>query len=225
MAQPPAEPALHLDWDRAVADLAGRGWTLLEDAVRSRQIDLLGAPDDSRWRLLEDEGVARQHGFGAYLAFETAPPAVRQVGSAIILGLSKAAQRLGLPDPSDFNEATWTRYPQQDGRITKHRDFPEYGGVIAVFTLRGSAIFRVFESDAEVVEWPTIPGHVVVLRGAGWPSGAHRCPPHAVDAPPEGERVIMTLRSNSNGPGSGHNSDVGQTSHTPSHEQSRRAAH
>jgi hypothetical protein len=75
-----------------------------------------------------------------------------------------------------FNEVSWTRYPAHQGRITRHRDFREYGGIIAVFTLQGSSIFRVYDSDIDAVEWQTKPGQLVLLRGEGWPFAGKRCP-------------------------------------------------
>jgi hypothetical protein len=209
MAYPPSEPAIHVAWDDAVGELADRGWSLADGAVSWPQVDQLGAGDGCRWNLLEDEGVARQHGFGTYLPFERTRPAVRRIGNEVAIGLSQAARRRGLPDLPGFNEVTWTRYPPQRGRITKHRDFAEYGGVIAVFTLQGSANFRVFNSETDAVEWRASPGQVVLLRGAGWPTDSHRCPPHEVDPPTSGERIIMTLRSNSQGPGAEYHHEVG----------------
>ena len=48
-----------------------------------------------------------------------------------------------------FNEVTWGRYPQGTGRITKHADPSEYGGVVAIFTLQGAATFRVLQRRSQ----------------------------------------------------------------------------
>src|SRR6202044_2858568 len=140
-------------WDRSVTDLADCGWSLVESAVGFGQIERLAAKDGSRWVLLEDEGVARQHGFGTYMPFDSAQPAVRQLGIDLVLGLSRAAERRQLPAVPEFNEVSWTRYPAHQGMITRHRDFREYGGIIAVITLQGSSVFRVYDSPIDAVEW------------------------------------------------------------------------
>lgn len=174
------------------------------DAVDRDLVEELADEDRRQWRLLGDEGVVRQHAFGSYLPLDSARSAVRRGGAALVAGLSGAAEQRGLPALPPFNEVTWGRYPQGTGRITKHADPTEYGGVIAIFTLRGAATFRVFDTDAEVVEWETGPGQLALLRGAGWPHEGSRCPLHEVDPPSSGERMIMTLRSNSAGAGAGY---------------------
>ena len=61
--------------------------------------------------------------------------------------------------------------------------------MIATFTLRGAATFRVFGPDGGAVEWETGAGQLALLRGSGWPDEASRCPLHEVDPPPSGERI------------------------------------
>ena len=104
-----------------------------------------------------------------------------------------------------FNEATWTRYPDQVGHITAHRDPPAYQGVIAVFTLIGTAVFRIWNDlDSTIDEWATMPGDVIVLQGKDWPRPGALCPRHEVEQPFDGDRLIMTLRFNSRGAGGGY---------------------
>ncbi len=131
-------------------------------------------------------------------------PAARAVGNDLVAGLSEAANRQGLPSVPGFNEATWSRWPVQTGRITAHRDPQEYGGIIAIFTLRGHAIFRAFDGENGSTDWETGPGQLAILRGAGWPRSDSRCPVHEVEPPMLEERMIMTLRFNSNGAGAGY---------------------
>jgi hypothetical protein len=83
---------------------------------------------------------------------DTARAAVRRVAERLVARLVDAAYKWDLPTLPSFNEVTWGRYLQGAGRITKHADPADYGGVIAIFTLRGAASFRVFGPDAEVVE-------------------------------------------------------------------------
>ncbi len=177
---------------------------MIPTAVGPELTERLGADDRRQWRLLGDEGMVRQHAYGSYLHIADALPAVRAVGDQVVGGLSAAARRRGLPAVPAFNEVTWSRYPPQAGRITAHRDPTEYAGIIAVFTLRGQAVFRTIDQDRKPTEWDTTPGQLVVLRGSGWPRNDSRCPVHEVEAPQTGERMIMTLRYNSGGAGTGY---------------------
>jgi hypothetical protein len=167
------------------------------DAIDSDLVEELADEERREWRLLGDEGVVSQHAFGSYLPLDTARAAVRRVAERLVAGLSDAAYKRDLPALPSFNEVTWGLYPQGTGRITKHADPADYGGVIAIFALLGAASFRVFGPDAEVVEWQTGPGQLGPLRGARWPHETSRCPRHEVDPPESGERMIVTLRSNS----------------------------
>lgn len=99
-----------------------------------------------------------------------------------------------------FNEVSWTHYPAAMGFITKHRDPPGAGGVIAIATLTGRATFRVW-ADSRSVSWQTTPGDVVLLRGHGWPRPGALCPVHEVEPPAEQDRMIMTFRHNRGGAG------------------------
>jgi hypothetical protein len=190
-----------IPWEQAVLDLRDRGWTRVACALGAEVVDQLAYDDTHRWRVPGDEPVVHQHAYGSYLPFAEARPEVRQAGADLVAGLTAAAGRFGLPPVPGFNEARWGRSPSGVGRVSAQRDPPEYGGVIAVFTLRGRATFRVIDPDRALAEWETAPGHIVILRGAGWPRRASRCPPHDADWPPDGERLIMTLRHNSGGAG------------------------
>jgi hypothetical protein len=88
-----------------------------------------------------------------------------------------------------------------DGRsfISRHRDPPTAGGVIATVTLRGRAKFRVFDED-EAIEWETEDGDVVIIRGTGWPTESSVCPLHEAESI-DTERFTLTFRHNTRGPG------------------------
>ena len=75
--------------------------------------------------------------------------------------------------------------------------------VIAIVTLRGHAVFRVWQGS-EATEWETTDGDLVLLRGHGWPEGDSLCPVHEVESPRRGERMTMTLRHNTRAPGGGY---------------------
>jgi hypothetical protein len=136
-----------------------------------------------------------------------ASPRVLAAATEIISAIEVAASRHDAPELPPFNEVTWTRYPQHTGQITAHHDPVEYRGVIAIFTLEGSADFRVFDKASD--SWrasPTAPGDLVILRSR-WPTSDAACPTHAADPPATSGRMIMTLRSNSRGAGGGYSLD------------------
>jgi hypothetical protein len=103
-----------------------------------------------------------------------------------------------MPPLPMFNHAQWSRADAGHKYITRHRDPPTAGGVIAVVTIRGRALFRVWEG-AGAHEWETGDGDVVLLRGSGWPTADAICPVHEAESPLAGDRVTLTLRHNTGG--------------------------
>ncbi len=199
-------PVLRTDWTQAAQAVLRRGWVRLVEAVPTDVVPgLVDVPRPGWHQLSEEEGVVRQQGFGSYLPLAEAELTVRNVAEEIAVSLTDAVAALGMPKVPAFNEVTWTRYPDGRGHITAHRDPPAYSGVIAVVTLVGAARFRVWDEPegSPRTEWLTASGDIVVLRGHGWPRSEARCPKHEVDAP-EGDRMIMTLRHNTRGPGGGY---------------------
>ena len=190
---------LRIPWCEVVALVAERGWASVAGAIGPALIDELSTDERREWRVHGDEGVAHQLLYGAYLPLLEARPPVRQLAQGLMTGLSEAASRRGLPPVPAFNEVSWGRYPPGIGQITAHRDPSAYGGVIAIFTLRGAADFRVFEDDGTVTEWEVSPGHLVILRGVEWPHAKVRRPVHEVGTPTGEERSIITLRANRRG--------------------------
>lgn len=149
----------------------------------------------------------RQGGFTAHADLAVADTSVIALGRELIDSLDCVVAG-GTPLPP-FNEASWTLYPRGSGHITAHRDPAAFTGVIAVTTLCGSATFRV-SNGRNHAEWQTTPGDVVILGTRGCP-GCPSGPVHEVDPPAGGERLIMTLRHNSRGPGGGYH--VGPTAY------------
>ena len=161
--------ALKIPWDDAVLELASRGWARAPEAVDEVLATRLAEDDGRQWHVAGEEGAVRQHVIGSYRPLLEAQPIVRAAGEALVTGLSTAAVGKGLPVVPAFNEATWGRYPSGAGHITAHRDPPAYGGVLAVFTLYGHALFRAWDDSGEAMVWDTGPGQIVIMRGAGWP--------------------------------------------------------
>ena len=193
-----------IDWRVAGETLVEEGWVRLAGVIPHPMASRLLACDRPPWRALPaEEGAVRQSGFGSYLPLVEAGPDVNELATWLSTSLSNVAIELGVPPVPDFNEVTWTRYPAGTGRITAHEDPPAYGGVIAIVTLVGGAIFRAW-SSSRASEWETEIGDVVVLQGAGWPTLKSRCPLHEVEPPRRRERIIMTLRHNTRGAGGGY---------------------
>ena len=203
-ADPAALVALVVAWDEAVVGLANRGWAMIPNALDGDVLRAVTHDDRRQWRLLGDEGVVRQHAYGAYLPLAEALPEVRSLAAALVADLSTATVRAGLPKLPELNEVTWGRYPAGVGGISAHRDPDAYGGVIAVFTLWGRATFRILDGGYVAAEWDTGPGQLALLRGRGRPCADSVCPVHEAVPPAVGDRGIMTFRHNLSGAGAGY---------------------
>src|SRR6266536_3390097 len=97
------------------------------------------------------------------------------------------------------NEATFMAYDWPDGGISPHRDGARYRGAVIVFTVEGTAPFRIHHSrDIEdvVASWLTTPGDMVVLRSAA-AGGVEGRAMHSVGPPLRGARVSLSFRNDS----------------------------
>ena len=120
---------------------------------------------------------------------------IRGLAASLVDAIEAALPSRRLVPP--FTDATWNWYEPGVGHISRHRDPPAVGGVIAVFTLKGCAEFTIDEhSEFDVTE-----GDLVLLAGNGWPDADDVCVLHAAGRPRLEERVILTLRHNVRGPG------------------------
>lgn len=190
--------ASRFDWAEAATLISERGWVRIEGALGRRTCaEFIEAAPLSWEPLPKDEGP-RQGGQSCGVFFDDASRSVREFGDEICNGLTIA--RSDLPPIPRFNEVQWGRSHDGVGFIAPHRDPPGIGGVIAIVTLAGRALFRVWQTS-DVTEWETVDGDLVLLRGHGWPTEASRCPIHEARSPRVGERTTMTLRHNVGGPG------------------------
>jgi hypothetical protein len=139
-----------------------------------------------------------QSGLACGVSVNRADAVVRHFGAAIRESLTNALP-LGLSPLPPFNIVTWNRSQDGIGYITAHRDPPTVGGAIAIVTLWGRAVFRVW-NEQQPTEWITGDGDLVIIRGNGWPNEDSVCPIHEAESPIEGDRMIMTLRYNKGGP-------------------------
>jgi len=188
-----------VDWAEVAGSVTERGWIRLERVVDARACARLATAASATWEPLpEVEGDVRQGGLRTGVSFDDAAPVVQRFGRTICDSLTAA--RSDLPAVPCFNEVLWSRSHDGVGFITAHRDPPAAGGVIAIVTLRGQAGFRVWNGSRDT-EWETADGDLVLLCGNGWPRDDARCPVHAVESPRRGDRLTMTLRHNTRGPG------------------------
>jgi hypothetical protein len=191
-------PLADVDWAAAARSLLDDRWCRLAGGLGDELARKLLAAAPAEWHDLDpDEGdsTVYQHGTGAFRFLVDAPALVRRTGETITSALVDA----GAPAIPDFNEVSWSHYPQGSGHITAHRDPPGCGGVIATMTLTGRARFHIL--GAAPSTWETGTGDIVVLAADGWPAAGARCPVHGVEPPPGDDRVIMTYRHNVGGAG------------------------
>jgi hypothetical protein len=170
-------------------ELVSRRWTVVRKALTPATAATLVEAAPATWR---DEASPTGGGvtFSSSvtgLAVADSPQEIRHVAAEILEGVDAPA----------FNEVSWNKYAPGDGHISMHRDPPGAGGIIAVFTLYGDAIFTV-EDQAE---FPVAAGDLVLLAGNTWPNEEDRCVRHAAGKPLNGERMILTFRHNLNGAG------------------------
>lgn len=204
-----------VDWNAVTLQLVVRGWVRLERAIDARFSAELRDVAPGPWTSLpETEGGAgvRQRGLACHSDIDGAADAVRSLASAIRAGIDGAGYPDVPPLPA-FNHAEWCRAERGEKFITPHRDPDTAGGVVAVLTIHGQALFRVWEgggsslAEAEshperAEEWETDDGDLVLLSCGGWPTSKSRCPIHEAQSPLAGERMTLTLRHNKGGYGS-----------------------
>jgi hypothetical protein len=160
--------------------------------------------------LPEIEYEVRHAGLTCHSAIEEADDVVGSLADAIRVGLDSAHIPGAAPLPA-FNHAEWCRAERGQKFITPHRDPHTAGGVIAVLTIRGTAVFRVWDFDGSLADaqprlelataWASHDGDLVLMTGEGWPLASSRCPIHEAESPREGDRVTLTLRHNTGGYG------------------------
>jgi hypothetical protein len=189
------------DWTSVARSLVQDGWIRLAGVVSGRTCARLVGAAPITWEPEpEVVGGVHQSAVSTGLSFDRAAPSVRAVGLAICDAMTDARPP-GTPAIPRFNEVRRSRSQEGAGpSITAHRDPPLCGGVIATVTLFGQARFRVW-SGADVVEWETTDGDLVLLGGNGWPTETSRCPMHEAASPTLGHRMILTYRYNKGGPG------------------------
>ncbi|HEV2071731.1 MAG TPA: hypothetical protein VGR26_18255 [Acidimicrobiales bacterium] len=203
----------NLGWSEVVDQLMSRGWVRLRGAVSSDASEALEHAGPGPWHSLpETEGSAgvRQAGLACHSAVDQAPDVVRLLCGEIKSGVDSATGTSVAYLPA-FNHAEWCRAESGEKFITAHRDPDTAGGLIAVLTARGRAVFRIWDWDGpsrevhnnldRATEWESDDGDLVLMTGGGWPLATSRCPVHEVESPASGDRVTLTLRHNKGGYG------------------------
>lgn len=168
-------------WNQALHQIASRGWTRLVRAVPPDALMALEQAAPGPWSSLpETEGSAgvRQAGLTSHSAVDEAADIVRALADGISAGIDGGDSR-GVPPLPAFNHAEWCRAERGQKFITPHRDPYTAGGVIAVLTIRGRAVFRIWDFDGSLADaqnrlelataWESEDGDLVLMRGGGWP--------------------------------------------------------
>jgi hypothetical protein len=198
-------------WSEVADQLVSRGWARLTEAAPSHTLESLEQAALGPWSSLpEIEHGVRQAGLTCHRAVEEADDVVGALADAIRLGLDSAHIPGAAALPA-FNHAEWCRAERGQKFITAHRDPHTAGGVIAVLTIRGTAVFRVWDLDGSLADaealpelataWESHDGDLVLMTGGGWPVPSSRCPIHEAESPLHGDRVTLTLRHNKGGYG------------------------
>ena len=188
---------MNVDWTAAVDALVDRGCMRCEQAVPPGLVEALREARPGAWVPRPAyEGGVRLYGDSCCPALRECPEVVVGVATELTSQLSAVARSRGLPEVPLLNEVCWGREPDGEGGIVPHRDPPGAGGVIAVFTLRGRAMFQLGEE-----EWPVTAGDLVLLRGRGWPTPDSWCPTHGAGPPIGGVRENLQMRCNVGGAG------------------------
>lgn len=202
----------NIAWGEVVDRLTSPGWTRLVRAVDPPTLRALERAAPGPWSSLPgSEGSAgvRQAGLSSHSAVDRAGDLVRSIADRIKASIDAASNGIA-PLPA-FNHAEWCRADKGRMFITPHRDPQTAGGVIAVLTIRGRAVFRIWGLDGSLADaqghpelatsWRSDHGDLVLMRGRGWPLTTSRCPIHEAESPLEGDRVTLTLRHNKGGYG------------------------
>jgi hypothetical protein len=200
-------------WNKVMDQLASRGWARLVRAVAPHALEALEQAAPGPWSSLpETEGSAgvRQAGLAHHSAVDEAAGVVQSMADGIRAGIDGVESPGVAPLPT-FNHAEWCRAETGQKFITPHRDPDTAGGVIAVLTIRGRAVFRIWDLDGSLADaqshpelatsWESEDGDLVLMRGGGWPLPTSKCPIHEAESPREGDRVTLTLRHNKGGYG------------------------
>jgi hypothetical protein len=176
-------------WPDVADALATTGWARLPGALDAEACAHLARAAPDSWVPETLETQVRLHHVVSGAQFEEAGTDVQALGSLL-------SDQLGAPA---FTDVTWCRDDDGVLFITPHRDPPGAGGVIAIVTLHGEAVFRVWGRGPDRTEWTTAPGDLVLLRGNGWPTAEATSPWHEVESPTSGGRATLTLRHNKRG--------------------------
>jgi hypothetical protein len=200
-----------VDWRAVLVGLRGPGWARLPAALAPGICGRLIEAAPGGWASLPETegGGVRQGGLSCHAEISPGSPTVGVFAESICAAINtvRSAEALAVPL---FNHAQWTRSNGGIGFITAHRDPPIAAGIIAIATLRGRAVFRVWDDNPNSPgahplaprQWDTGDGDLVLLRGGGWPVEDARCPRHEAESPVCGERITLTLRHNKRGYGS-----------------------
>lgn len=186
-------PPLH----HAVRAAREQGYAYVPGALDRQQCQRLvsSIPDTPAEPVQEIVGEVRQH--AKALALPTAGLENPEL-DRLLTAFAEA-----LPATIGFTptEIAYMLYKGPHAGISPHRDHARHKLLIAIFTLKGCATFRIHHTRDEAAvnaEWVTRPGDLVLLRAPGLHPGVNTRPFHSI-GPPIGseERISLSLRMES----------------------------
>ena len=182
-----------------MVDVARHGVAVVRGALSRLACDrLVGEAERARNRYLPlPSRVNGVHQRAEQLAARTDDPDLPALGRLIaVLQATLAAQ----PEWTGLRsfvptQARFMRYAGAGAGLGLHRDGKCYALVVCVFSLAGSAPFRVVDDDGEpFLDVLVHAGDLVLLRAPGFAGFGDGRPQHAVGAPIGDHRISLTLR-------------------------------
>jgi len=107
--------------------------------------------------------------------------------------IEQAADESTLAGIEQAAAGPWLR--QDDGDVRVHQ------GGLGCHSSVADAAPPVPTLAEEITRSVDVAGDLVLMQSGGWPRPDDRCPIHAVDSPPSGSRLTLTLRHNKGGYG------------------------
>ncbi len=186
-------PPLH----HAVRATREHGYAYVPGALDGQQCQalILSIPDIPAEPVREVVGEVRQ--YARALALPTAGLDNPEL-NGLVTAVTKA-----LPKSIGFTptELAYMFYKGPHAGISPHRDHARHKMLVAIFSLKGYATFRIHHTRDEAdidAEWTTAPGDLVLLRAPGLHPEVNTRPFHSI-GPPIGseERISLSLRMES----------------------------
>lgn len=191
--------------DEHVHDIRELGGAYIPEALSDRQLSyLLSDLDLARFTEIDEvyeTGVREKSSICKVPLPSENYPAIDWLGRQLASLAQHQSSELNTWVP---NEATVMRYRGKDVGISPHRDMGYNYGLVAVYTLEGSATFSILRDESAIKkdrntfgairEFEAGPGSLIILRGDGFPGTNEPSALHSITAPLEGARTSVSYR-------------------------------